>query len=157
CMIMATFANASPVGNWQAFISRISKPSGLLASGATVFTQSMMLNAGDMTLGSNTALAADTGAPLTQSGGVRRRAEFTPVDNNDNRRLAVANRALANHRGRYLVFVRARQAAGAANDLSMHVVYGQATPFITRIANPSVNPVLQAGTGNTASWPVTYL
>lgn len=153
-----TFANVSPAGNWQVFISRKSVPSGILVTGTNVFTQSTMLNAIDMTLGANSALAADTGAPRGQGSATHRRIEFTPVNNNDGLRLQVANRRIANHRGRYAVFVRARQAAGAANDLSMHIVYGnQVVPFSARIELPSVNPVLQAGTGNTTTWPVSYM
>lgn len=158
CLIKAAYINASPAGPWQIFVSRKSVPSGQLVAGSNLFTQSTMLNAGDMTLGANTALAADTGAPLTQSGGVRRRAEFTPASGTDAVRLTLANRSISNHRGRYAVFVRCRQAAGAANDIAMHLVYGQnSAPVFMRVATPSVNPVLQAGTGNTVNWPVSYM
>lgn len=155
--IMVQFSNAATPANWTMFVSRKSTPSNQLVSGVDVYLQSMMLNAGDMTLGAATTLAADTGAPLTQAGGVQRRAVFTPVDNLDAARLTVASRALLNHRGTYAIFCRCRQAAGAAGDISMHIVAGQQSPFLTSNLLTSVNPTLQAGVGNTVYWPVTYL
>lgn len=149
--------SSAPPGNHIVFVSRKSTNSDHIVPSVDVFLQSMMLNGCDMTLGTNMTVAADTGAPLSQSVGARRRAVFTPADNNDAIRLTVSNRTLLNHRGRYAVFCRCRQAAGAAGDISMYLAYGSAAPFGHRATTVPVTPTLQAGTGNTTYWPVTYM
>jgi hypothetical protein len=151
-------ANSSaPPGNHQVFVSRKSTRSDNPVPSALVYDQSMIINAADMSLGANMTLAADTGAPLSQALNARRRAVFTPADNNDAIRLSSSNRSIVNHRGRYMVFCRCRQAAGSANEISMYLSIGTTTPFSHRVVTTPVNPVLQAGTGNTTYWPVSYM
>lgn len=151
-------ANSSaPPGNHQVFVSRKSTRADNPVPSALAYAQSMMINGADMSLGTNTTLAADTGAPLSQSLNARRRAVFTPADNNDAVRLTSASRSIVNHRGRYAVFCRCRQAAGATGDISMYLSIGSSAPFSHRTTTVPLAPTLAAGTGNTTYWPVSYM
>lgn len=155
--ISISAASSAPPGSHQVFVSRKSTRADNTVPLVALYAQSMMINGADMGLGANMTLAADTGAPLSQALNARRRAVFTPADNNDAVRLTSASRSIINHRGRYAVFCRCRQAAGAANDISMYLSIGGSAPFSHRVVTTAVAPVLQAGTGNTTYWPVSYM
>jgi hypothetical protein len=108
-------------------------------------------------------LAADTGGiggfNITTSTTITAsRVEITPA-------VAIAGFWSANtaidrnmERGRFAVFVRARQHNGAAGDLTMRVRFGYGiTGLSFSVLTNTVSPTLQTGAGNTTNWPLTYM
>ena len=64
----------------------------------------------------------------------------------------------ATHRGRYAMFVRARQVGGSAGDINMKLVArmgDDSTDLI--IESETVSPVVAGTTGNTTGWPIQYM
>lgn len=61
-------------------------------------------------------------------------------------------------RGRFAVFIRARQHNGAQGDITMRVRFGYSTGFfVFSVLTNTVSPILQTGAGNTTNWPLTYM
>lgn len=61
-------------------------------------------------------------------------------------------------RGRFAVFMRARQHNGAQGDITMRLRFGYSAGFfVYSVLTNTVSPILQTGAGNTTNWPLTYL
>lgn len=142
---------------------------GLSTKPTTVFTSQRCLdfNACDAALGTDATTAADTGAPNQFSTGtaLRGSVSFATVATTAMRfewrgdNLSQPDIGDTLTRGRYAVLLRCRQNGGTLGDIKMLLKYG----FGVGAAGPGpgitteVSPTLQAGAGNTTSWPITYM
>lgn len=117
-------------------------------------------------LGADTTLVTDTGAALySPASADRKRASISfATTATDASRLMWSNDfsrpliGINSFRGRFMAFLRARQDGGALGNILMSL--DVRTSDIT--ASPSfrtteVSPTLQAGSGNTTLWPLTYM
>lgn len=152
-------------------ISRSTKPTSLPARNVTVSTEyqyndltAAVVPAGS--LGTDTSLATDTGGTLyAPASANRRRAEVSFATlATDAQRLGWGNSAsrpligINSFRGRYMAFLRARQNGGALGNILMSLLYGVNSATLTALTRTTeVSPTLQAGAGDTTSWPITYM
>lgn len=121
----------------------------------TVYTY----NAGDANPGTDTSLAADTGAPLNK-GGLNRRSVTTFATPTTAIRLnfpaAVSNGlAYSVARGRYVAFLRARVSAAAT--VNMQLMFN--TSGTGDITGPTavLTDLGTGGTGNSTDWALMYM
>jgi hypothetical protein len=121
----------------------------------TVYTY----NAGDAAVGTDTTLAADTGAPQAKSGS-RLRSVTTFVTPTTAIRLsfpaAVSNGiAYSVARGRYVAFLRARVSAAAT--VNMQLMFN--TSGVGEITGPTavLTDLGTGGTGNSTDWALVYM
>lgn len=120
-----------------------------------------MLNAADATVGTDTTLAADTGACFGISN-LQRRSQTTFATATMQTRLTWDNTVFTANgfnssvlRGRYALFVRARvSAASTTLALAAEITIGSTTVTLNSV--PFVHEG-SAGTGNTTFWGLAYL
>jgi hypothetical protein len=146
----------------QAYVSRSTKPTSAYQSttGATMPALSI-LPAPAATAGTDTTSVADTGGiyGLTgvAGGKLRRRISFATVATSTQRlqwdTSNGANGVLL--RGKYSVFLRARQLNGAFGDISiaLRFIFGTGGGTYTEL---TASPVVSGTSGNTSAWPLTY-
>ena len=141
----------------SAIIGISSKPLTQDANGTPV-RRSYTFNAGDAQVGTDTTLAADTGAPRNQAGVSQRgRTTFATATmqtrltwNYNNGRFI-----LGMERGRFMVFVRARLSATASVTMQYKCAYSAGAG----ITGPqtTLTDLGAGGTGNTTEWALVYL
>lgn len=173
-LAMIYFDVATATNCYNLFLSRTSKPTSVgLKDGGSAF-QHYNLSAAEVPsayLGTDTTLAADTGAIIypPASASARRAVITFATDATNVSRLiwSTLNNSIASDppvmdenmfRGRFAAFLRCRQVGGSAGDVHMSLQTGNVQNvndpmFITT----EVTPTIQAGAGNTADWPVTYM
>lgn len=114
------------------------------------------------TLGTNAAVANDTGAVKSPLSVNAQRVEISFAAGVadalrlrfDNGQQISANQYL----GTWTVLLRCRQVGGAAGDITMYLEYGHITSATARgIRLPTQLPTIIAGVGNTVSWGLTYM
>lgn len=154
---------------YSVMLSRSTKPTSAQTRAGVTVRQFYDLAAAQVPpayLGTDTTLENDTGAiiypPLS---GLARRAKVTfATGATDQSRLLWTNSTSLTSfdenmfRGTFAAFLRCRQVAGAAGDVEISLHYGniQNTNDILATTTP-ITPTIQAGTGNTTDWPVSYM
>lgn len=110
-------------------------------------------------------LTADTGGiggyNVTTAGNIAvSRIEFTPGASFGPAVTYVIGLNKNIQRGRFAVFIRARQHNGASGDITMRVRFSYSYPAVAsgfNVLTRAVAPTVQTGTGNTTNWPLTYI
>lgn len=114
-----------------------------------------IFNAGDATMGTDTTLAADTGASRNTSN-LQRRSQTTFATATMVNRLTFQIRNLSVQRGKYAAFARARlSASGTTVNLQLMIDEVGSQSALTPVV--LTNEGSPSGTGNTTSWYLTYL
>lgn len=114
--------------------------------------------------GTDTSQTNDTGGCLDANiAATRKRSETTFAGTATNAlRLSWTNATLRGpvgtnlNRGRYMIFIRARQHNGTFGDIKMSVAFWNYST-VNQFTTPEQSPTVQSGTGNTTGWPVTYM
>lgn len=129
------------------------------------YPQSLLLDIGSAAIISSdttsNAFASDTGGVYNPSASANQRIETDFAGTASMRSrftwsfLVNNNRAVNLYRGRYACFARCRQVGGSAGQIRMHLSAGPSPEFPN--VTPDVSPTVQAGTGDTTNWPVTYM
>lgn len=132
-------------------------------SGGTLIQRCIDFNACDAALGTDATTAADTGAPNQFGAGTLLRGSVSYATATDSRRFQwrgnnAGQPAIGNTitRGRFAALLRCRQNGGALADIKMYLKYGFSSTTAPA-QTTEVSPTLQAGAGNTTSWPITYM
>lgn len=143
------------------YFARISKPD--LPFSGVIRKPAYILNAGDANLaGADVTFAADTGAPISTSGGTNQRGvvSFATVTTDAFRFTWTGlNRSqfdFNSMRGRFAVFVRAR--LSAASTVTMHLqadVLGTGVSIV--YPTQTLTDIGLGGVGNTTRWSVVYM
>jgi hypothetical protein len=143
------------------FASRISKPLVQTGVQRSIFLNGCngTNNVADTTYESDTGGLSGGGYSAPPTAPVRVKIDFSTTTADATRiiwlEIAAKQKVKMNlYRGRYMVFVRARQNAATAGQISMYLRYGRGLPTLVTDA---VSPTVQAGTGNTTAWPIHYM
>lgn len=133
-----------------------------VSAGGAVFAQNNIFNAADGTLGTDATINADTGASVRASTGTANRVQISFATATNQLRWTNANVVNLNTAnrfiGRWMVFMRCRQSAGALGDITMYLRYGSAISLDTDgIKLNVVYPPVIAPAGNTTAWGVVYM
>lgn len=140
-------------------VGRNTKPLSRSGIGARPQVLLMGVSDGGLPFGhADTASVGDTGATWDPPFSENRRVEVsfaTETDMHQRWQWGSGAKSINVYRGRYAVFIRARQDGGSSGNVTMrlHVGANEDFPVIT----PTVSPVVQSGSGNTTEWPVTYM
>lgn len=158
-LLCLTVYPGAPVEN--VYIGTSSKPSTIPARTGAAHQVYYTLNAGDATMGTDTSVAADTGAPRSNSSVSGQRTVTTFVTATLQPRVSWRSTSKSRvdqnmMRGRFLVFLRARVSAAATVSLQL---IAKMNPNETGTALPavSISALGGGGVGNTTSWPLFYL
>lgn len=137
-----------------------SKPDLISAAGATRLPN-FILNAGDGAVGTDTSLAADTGAPVRSSNGTATRAACTfGTVTTDAIRIQWYPSSVGTYfdfstlRGKFLCFVRARLSAASTVALSVEISDNVGSVITTPV---NLTDTGSGGTGNTTYWKAVYM
>lgn len=114
-----------------------------------------VFNAADATVGTDTTLAADTGASRSTAG-LQRRSQTTFGTATMAKRLTFQARNLSVQRGRYAAFSRARLSASSTT-VNLQLVVNEGGGSNTLSPVVLTNEGAPSGTGNTVSWYLSYL
>lgn len=160
-MIGAQINNAS--GNVSDFYVT-SKPRTYKARDGSTRSVFRMLNAGDAQVGTDTTIAADTGAPNSNSQSSGQRAACTFATATIAERLRWTTTAglespvdLSTFRGRYAAFLRCRISAASTVELNLDIRGASTIPEGIKLPTQTLTDVGAGGTGNTTAWAFVYM
>lgn len=153
----------SPGTTTRLFIYQTSKPQSYLARNGGTRRAFQILNAGDANVGTDTTIAADTGAPQSNSVAAGRRTQTTFATATEQRRVywrldTETAVDMASFRGRYACFLRTR--LSASSTVTMRLRFAGEDPSVVGYVTLPLQTFVDAtagGTGNTSQWSVVYM
>lgn len=125
--------------------------------------QNLIFNMGDGTNGTDATLANDTGAVKAAGAANAQRLEvsFATATNQlrwRNLQTTYFPNSINRFIGRFMVFMRCRQSAGAAGDVTMYLRFGRQIAGDTDGIKLNVtSPPVIAGAGNSTNWGLVYM
>lgn len=144
-------------------VGRSTKPNTIKKRDGTTRSRFLTLNAGDGVVGTDTTIAADTGAPFSNSLAAGRRSQTAFVTTTMATRLSWLISAgaespvdLTTFRGRYAFFLRCRLSAAGTVNLQLQILGGIGTNGLT-LPEQQLTDAGAGGTGNTTQWYFLYL
>jgi hypothetical protein len=147
----------------RVLVGRSTKPTTVKKRDGTTRSRFLTLNAGDGVVGTDTTIAADTGAPQSNSLAAGRRSQTAFVTTTMATRLSWLISAgaespidLTTFRGRYAFFLRCRLSASGTVNLQLQILGGIGTTGIT-LPEMQLTDVGAGGTSNTTQWHFLYM
>lgn len=156
CQISITPPDSASTACTTVLMGKTSKPiSGnknrtSLAEQIAIYT----FNAADGTVGTDTSLANDTGAPKPIGGGTAQRSVTTFATATMDNRISWVLPTTAVFRGKFRAFLRCRVSAAANVSLRLRFVQGSDTILTTAV---TLTDLGVGGTGNTTDWALVDL